>query len=98
MIGGRHNTMDDQNTPPDGIPVMPSQPPGMGPAGAAAQPRSDTGPLDALGSWFTGIFSGGPAPSSQAARPGPAAGPPPRERSAIEKMRDTVAEFDEDYK
>ncbi len=86
--------MDDQNTPPDGIPVMPHQPQGSAPGGATTQPQRDTGPLNALGGWFTSTFGGNGTKQGVATPPSE----PTRERSAIEKMRDTVAEFDEDYK
>ena len=94
--------MEDLNTPPEGTPVVdPNQPtPAPNNAGATATPEPKTGPLDALGNWFTGLFAGS-GNTSQSAQATTQAAPvllPVRPRSAIEKMRDTVAEFDEDYK
>lgn len=89
---------DDMNTPPEGTPVVdPKQPtPAPSNAGAMATPEPRTGPLDALGSWFRNIGKQQPVqPATTQAAPLLF---PVKERSAIEKMRDTVAEFDEDYK
>ena len=60
----------------------------------------NTGPLDGLKDWFSGVFGGEKEQSGPASQPSP---PPPQskeddKRSAIEKMRDKVAEMDEDYK
>jgi hypothetical protein len=72
-------------------------PPKSGPAPAGATASHDTGPLDAikdaLGSFFRG--SGEPKARKHKATYEQAPG---KEQSAIEKMRDKLADFDEDYK
>ena len=64
-------------------------------------------PLNEFGNFLKGMFTGfGASNARRASRPTLQAAPtnntappiPVKERSAIEKMRDTVAEFDEDYK
>ncbi len=96
---------DNTNTPPNGSPVVPPtqpDPPVPPPAQAPVPPAlPNTGPLDALGAWWANLRKSqqtGP----QAQQAGPTLAPPVllpvRQRSAIEKMRDTVAEMDEDYK
>ncbi len=63
-----------------------------------------TGPLDDIKTWWGNTFGGRQTQSKPPKQPKePRAKtsitpPPPDERSAIEKMRDKVAEFDEDYK
>lgn len=94
---------DTNNTPPNGSPIVPPtqpKPPVTPPAQAPLPATPTTGPLDALGAWWTSLWKGkDKAPQPQA---GPTQAPPTllpvRQRSAIEKMRDTVAEMDEDYK
>jgi hypothetical protein len=58
--------------------------------------EATTGALDGLKNMFNGMF--GSRKSAPKSEPEPAAQTPQSERSAIEKMRDKVAEFDEDYK
>jgi len=91
--------MEDLNIPPGSPPII-DPPPAPTDAGATATPEPRTGPLDALGAWFRNLGKGNASqPTTQA---GPIPAPPlllpVRQRSAIEKMRDTVAEMDEDYK
>ena len=94
---------EDENTPPSDLPIVdpPTQPLTPAPMSAAVLvPEPKTGPLEFLGHWFAGRGKGN---TSEALPTAVQAMPPPtllpvRERSAIEKMRDTVAEFDEDYK
>ena len=87
-----------QNTGPlPGAPTPASSPPTQpqAPAGATAQPK--TGPLDglkdALGTFFKNFGSSEPKEKKTRLEQAPG-----REQSAIEKMRDKLADFDEDYK
>lgn len=57
--------------------------------------EQNTGALNGLKNMLSGMFGPKAAPKSE---PVPTAQTPQSERSAIEKMRDKVAEFDEDYK
>ena len=93
---------DNTNTPPNGSPIVdpPTQPPQPDNPGATATPEPKTGPLDALGAWFANLGKG------KASQPSAPSGPvqaqpvllPVKPRTSIEKMQDTVAEFDEDYR
>lgn len=95
---------DNTNTPPGGSPIVPP-PPAPGPAPddtVVAPPEPKTGPLDALGNWFSGLFSNQGKSNNAQTQAAPMQAPPVllpvRQRSSIEKMQDTVADFDEDYR
>jgi uncharacterized protein YjbJ (UPF0337 family) len=84
---------------PSGAPV--SNPPTQGPAPAGATASRDTGPLDAIKDALGNFFkaSGDPKPKREKKqKSGEASQAPGKEQSAIEKMRDKLADFDEDYK
>lgn len=83
---------------PNATPAQPVPPTQPNSGGATAQ-GPKTGPLDGLKGAFGSMWENlgnffAPGPDRPHAQPGP----PPPERSAIEKMRDKLADFDEDYK
>lgn len=78
---------------PTPAPVPPTQP--QAPAGATASPK--TGPLDGLKDALSNFFKSSGEPKEKKARTEKNQAPG-KEQSAIEKMRDKLADFDEDYK
>ena len=81
-----HNE-DENTTPPNGTPTI------VIPPAPTQEPK--TGPLAALGN----LFKGNKQQASTAVQTMPQPTLlPVREKSSIEKMQDTVAEFDEDYR
>ena len=93
---------DNTNTPPNGFPIVdpPTPPPQPDNPDATTIPEPKTGPLDALGTWFATLGKGKASPSSALSGPVQAQPVllPVKPRTSIEKMQDTVAEFDEDYR
>jgi hypothetical protein len=84
---------------PSGAPV--SNPPTQGPAPAGATASRDTGPLDAIKDALGNMFKGSGEPKQKRTKKQKSGGSeqaPGKEQSAIEKMRDKLADFDEDYK
>lgn len=96
---------DNMNTPPNGSPVVPPtqpDPPVTPPAQAPIPPATpNTGPLDALGAWFANLGKGKDK-VQQPTQAGPTQTPPVlipvKPRTSMEKMQDTIAEYDEDYR
>lgn len=98
------NTPPPNTSPPDPN-ASPPPDPNATPPTSAPPPNAtpQTGPLDGVRRWFGNLIHGTSRAESTSNAPpttgqSPTQGPPPKERSAIEKMRDSVAEMDEDYK
>ena len=93
---------NENDTPPNRLPIVdpPTQPPQPDTPGTTAPPEPKTGPLDALGAWFANIGKG--KASQQSTSSGVTQAQPVllpvKPRTSLEKMQDTVAEFDEDYR